>query len=137
MARKIIPIVSVIFITVIGVLFLVESSSIDREELSDTFSVDALYYEEQGFVEISFVDESAQTEKVILEILGMSESYQKSYLGSEFTERVEFSSVPTYGWKTNPITLVVEHAELGKIGIKTEIHSPDEASPPIIFSKLD
>ena len=73
---------------------------------------------------------------MVLEILGMTESFQKNYTGSEFTERVSFSSVPQYGWKTNPVTFVVEHEEFGSIGIKTEIHAPNEPNPPIIFSKL-
>ena len=75
-------------------------------------------------------------EQLVLEILGMAESFQKNYVGSEFTEKVPFSSVPQYGWKTNPVTFVVEHEEFGTIGIKTEIHASDEPPTPIIFSKL-
>ncbi len=137
MARKIIPILSVVFISIMAALFLIESNSVDRELLSDTFIVDAEFLENEGYVEISFLDKSAQTKNVILEILGMSESFQKNFTGSEFTERVPFSSTPTYGWKTNPVTFVVEHQELGKIGIKTEIHEIGEPALPIIFSKLD
>ncbi len=66
----------------------------------------------------------------------MAESFQKNHVGSEFTEKVPFSSVPQYGWKTNPVTFVVEHEEFGTIGIKTEIHASDEPPTPIIFSKL-
>ena len=137
MARKLIPIVSVIFISIIAILFLIESYSIDRELLSDTIIVDAVYLEDEGYVEISFLDKSGKTKTVVLEILGMSDSFQKSFVGSEFTERVQFSSSPVYGWKTNPITLVVEHEEFGKIGVKTEIHPISEPAPPIIFSNLD
>jgi hypothetical protein len=87
-------------------------------------------------VEISFFDNSNKSQSVVLEILGMPETFQKKFLGSEFTERVEFSAVPKYGWKTNPVTFVVEHEEFGKIGIKTEIHLQSEPATPIIFSKL-
>ncbi len=136
MARKLIPIFSIVLVSVIVTLFFIEYNSIDRELLSDTFIVDALYFEEEGYVEISFLDKSNKTKTVILEILGMSESFQKIFDGSEFTERVPFLSIPAYGWKTNPVTFVVEHEELGRIGVKTEIHAINEPALPIIFSKL-
>jgi hypothetical protein len=137
MARKAIAIFTVIVISVMSVLFFIESNSIDRELLSETFIVDAVYLEEEGYVEISFSDNSGKTKTTVLEILGMSESFQKNFDGSGFTERVPFSSTPTYGWKTNPVTLVVEHEDYGKVGVKTEIHAINEPAPPIIFSKLD
>ncbi len=137
MARKAIAIFSVVFISIMSILFFIESTSIDRELLSETFIVEAVYIEDEGHVEISFLDKSGKTKNVILEILGMPESFQKSFDGSEFTEFVPFSSTPTYGWKTNPVTLVAEHEDFGKVGVKTEIHSMDEPTPPIIFSKLD
>ncbi len=136
MKTKIIPIVLISFVSILFLIFFVESTSIDRELYANTFIVDAIYLEEEGIVEISFLDNSGKTQSVILEILGMAESFQKNYAGSKFTEEVPFSSVPQYGWKTNPVTFVVEHEEFGKVGIKTEIHAPDESSPPIIFSKL-
>lgn len=137
MARKLIAIFSVIFISVMSILFFIESTSIDRELFSETFIVDAVYLEEEEYVEISFLDKSGKTKTVVLEILGMSETFQKSFVGSEFTERVPFSSTPTYGWKTNPVTFVVEHEEFGQIGVKTEIHAINDPALPIIFSKLD
>ena len=136
MTKKIISIISVIFVSVIAALFFLESTSIDRELYSSTFTVDAIYLEEEGYVEISFSDNSGKTESVILEILGMAKSFQKNYVGSEFTEEVPFSSVPQYGWKTNPVTFVVEHEDFGTIGIKIEIHASDEPPSPIIFSQL-
>jgi hypothetical protein len=136
MAKKIISIVSIILVSVLAALFLIESFSIDRELYSSTFVVHAIYFEEEGIVEISFFDNSGKTQSVVLEILGMTESFQKNHVGSEFIENVPFSSVPQYGWKTNPVTFVVEHEEFGTIGIKTEIHASDEPPTPIIFSKL-
>jgi hypothetical protein len=136
MTKKIISAVSIILVSVFAALFLIESFSIDRELYSNTFVVDAIYLEEEGNVEISFLDNSGKTQSVVLEILGMAESFQKNHVGSEFTEKVPFSSVPQYGWKTNPVTFVVEHEEFGTIGIKTEIHASDEPPTPIIFSKL-
>ena len=136
MAKKLISVISIVLVSVFAALFLIESFSVDRELYSSTFTVDAIYLEEEGVVEISFSDNSDKTESITLEILGMAESFQKKYVGSEFTERVPFSSVPQYGWKTNPVTFVIEHEEFGAIGIKTEIHASDEPPTPIIFSKL-
>ena len=136
MKTKIIPIVLISFVSILFLIFFVESTSIDRELYANTFIVDAIYLEEEGIVEISFLDNSGKTQSVILEILGMAESFQKNYTGFEFTEEVPFSSVPQYGWKTNPVTFVVEHEEFGTIGIKTEIHASNEPPTPIIFSKL-
>ncbi len=134
MARKIVPIISVVAITALGILFLFDSSSYDNEQFAHTFDVDAIYYENQGIVEISFNDNSQKTSSVVLEILGMEETFQKTFEGSSFVERVQFDATPKYGWQIHPITLVVDHQELGKIGIKTEIHSENEPAPPIIFS---
>jgi len=136
MKTKIIPLVLISFVSILFVIFFVESNSIDRELFASTFIVDAIYLEDEGFVEVTFLDKSGKTQSVVLEILGMSESFQKIFVGSEFTERILFSSEPQYGWKINPVTFVVEHEEFGKVGIKTEIHAPDESSPQIIFSKL-
>jgi len=134
MAKKLIPIISVVAITALGILFLFDSSSYDNEQFAQTFDVDAIYYENQGIVEISFNDNSQKTNSVVLEILGMEETFQKTFEGSSFAERVQFDSTPKYGWQIHAITLVVDHQELGKIGIKTEIHSENEPAPPIIFS---
>jgi hypothetical protein len=136
MAKKTFSVVSIIIVSILAALFLFESTSIDRELYSSTFVVGAIYLEEEGYVEISFLDNSGKTQSTVLEILGMAESFQKNHTGSEFTERVPFSSVPQYGWKINPVTFVIEHEEFGTIGIKTEIHASDEPVPPIIFSKL-
>jgi len=134
MARKLIPIISVVAITALGILFLFDSSSYDNEQFAKTFDLDAIYYENQRIVEISFNDNSQKTNSVVLEILGMDETFQKTFEGSSFVERVQFDSTPKYGWQIHPITLVVDHQELGRLGIKTEIHSENEPAPPVIFS---
>jgi len=134
MAKKIVPIISVVAISALGILFLFYSSSYDNAQFVQTFDVDAIYYENQGIVEISFNDNSQKTNSVVLEILGMEETFQKTFEGSSFVERVQFDSTPKYDWQIHPITLVVDHQELGKIGIKTEIHSENESAPPMIFS---
>ena len=136
MARKSILILIVILVNILAILFLIESYSVDKELYANTFIVDAIYLKEEGYVEISFLDNSGKTKSVVLEILGMPESFQKKFIGSEFSERVSFFETPKYGWKTMPVTFVVDHEEFGIIGIKTEIHTPSEPPTPIIFSKI-
>ena len=134
MARKIVPIISVIAVSALGVLFLFDTSSYDEKRLASTFDVDAVYFEDQSIVEISYNDNSQKTSSVVLEILGMDETFQKTYSGSNFAVTIYFDSPPKYGWKIHPVVLDIEHEEFGKIGIKTEIHSKNEPAPPIIFS---
>ena len=136
MKRKIIPAISIIFISVLAGLFFFDVNSVDRNALSETFSLNAIFYEDEGYAEISFEDKSQKTNSAVLEILGMEDSFQKTFDGvNEFIEIVPFSQVPKYGWQIHPITLVVEHRELGNINLKTEIHSVDEPAPHIIFSR--
>ena len=103
---------------------------------SDIFYLDATFYSDKKYVQIKFDDKSEKTTNVILEILGMEKSFQKSFQGSHFDMQVPFDGVPEYGWKSMPVTLVLEHEEFGKIGLKTEVHSQDEPSAKIIFSEL-
>ncbi len=134
MARKLIPIISVVAISALGILFFFDSSSYDNEQFANTFDVDAIYFEDQSIVEISFNDTSQKTNSVVLEILGMDETYQKTLPGSNFIITIYFDSPPKYGWKIHPIILDVEHQEFGTVGIKTEIHSENEPASPLIFS---
>jgi hypothetical protein len=97
------------------------------------FEIEAIYYD-SGNVEISFLDTSGKTYGVSLEILGMDETFQKSFPGSEFIEIVPFPNEPKYGWAMYPIVLEITHSELGNIQLKTEIHSLGETVPPIIFN---
>ncbi len=126
--------VLIIFIAIFMGSFL--TSPIDKEALSETFIVDAIYYKDQGYVEIIFEDRSKKSNIVILEILGMSESFQKKYTTPTFVERVNFSNPPKYGWQIHPVTFVIDHPEFGKIGLKTEIHSIGEPAPTVIYSAI-
>jgi len=134
MSRKIISIISVILLSFVVIWFLIETNSLDKELMAETFVFDAVYYEHEQTIEITFQDKSKKTSLVILEILGMKESFQKTFTDIEFIESVPFNGPPQYGWETHPVTLVVEHEEFGKIGMKTEVHSENEPSKPIIFS---
>ena len=50
----------------------------DKDVLSSTFQVDAIYYD-SGHVEVSYFDKSEKTNSVVMEILGMEESFQKIF----------------------------------------------------------
>lgn len=131
MAKKIIPIISVIMVTVLGIFFLSDSGS-NKNILQSTFEIDATYYD-AGYVEISYLDKTAKTNNVVLEILGMDESFQKTFSGSEFVESVPFPVTPKYGWQVHPVTFLIDHQELGKVSLKTEIHPYGEPASPVIY----
>lgn len=107
----------------------------DRDdELKGIFEVEAAY-DDSGIVKITFSDKSEKTSSAVLQILGMEESFQKTFSGSEFVEEVPFPDVPKYGWKTQPVVIDIEHAKLGHVQLKTEIYSPGEPIPPVIYSR--
>ncbi len=132
---KIIPIKSVIVITVLAGLFFYDSSSVDKELLNRTFSVDAVYLADEEVVEISFADNTQKTDIIILEVLGLQPSFQKTYSGSSFTERISFVPPDKYGWEIHPVIILAENQDLGLIEIKTEIHDENKPEKPVIFSK--
>ena len=131
--QKIIPIASLIIISSAAFLLFVNTPS-DDNDLSTVFFVEGIYYESQNYVEIHFRDSSENTESVILEILGMEESFQRTYDTNEFIEIVPFPEPPKYGWAIHPITMVIQHDEYGTVNLKTEIHLIGEPIPPVIFS---
>lgn len=134
MAKKLGPPIVLGVITIFAIVFLTGGATDDKDILRQTFSVDAVYYE-SGYVEVSFSDSSEKTELVVMEILGMDESFQKSYSSPAFVEIVEFPSVPKYGWAIHPVVLEIDHPEFGHVQLKTEIHSLDEPIPTIIYSR--
>ena len=131
MAKKIFPIISIVVITALGLFFIFDSDS-NKDVLKSTFEIDAIYYD-AGYVKISYLDKTTKTNHVVLEILGMDESFQKTLAGSEFVETIPFPVIPKYGWKVHPVTFLIDHEELGKISLKTEIHPYGEPAPPIIY----
>ena len=132
MARKIVPAITLGLITVFAIIFLSGGGTDDKDILRQTFQINAVYYD-SGHVEISFLDKSGQTENVVMEILGMDETFQKSFLDPQFIEIVPFSDVPKYGWAIHPIVLEVEHEEFGHVQIKTEIHEMNTPIPNTIY----
>ena len=134
MAKKIVPVISLGIITVLAIVFLTGGGTDDKDTLRQTFQIDAVYYD-SGHVEISYFDKSGKTNSVVMEILGMEESFQKTFSGSEFIEIVPFPNLPKYGWPVHPVVLEIDHKEFGHIQLKTEIHSLDEPAPPVIYSR--
>jgi len=134
MARKIVPAISLGIITVLAIVFLAGGGTDDKDVLRQTFQIEAVYYD-SGHVEISYFDKSGKTNSVVMEILGMDESFQKTFSNSEFIEIVPFPNLPKYGWIVHPVVLEIDHKELGHIQLKTEIHSLDEPLPPVIYSR--
>jgi len=136
MNKKSIPIILAGIIVGLLVLFFSTTNSTDKKSLSENFSLDAIYDNELKTVTVSFSDKSEMTTVVVMEILGMNETYQKTFVGHNFVVTIYFDSVPKYGWKTHPITLVVDHSDLGEFGMKTEIYESGSIKPRVIFSDI-
>ena len=132
MPRKIVSTISLGIITVFTILFLTGAGNDDKEILRETFQIDAVYYD-SGHVEIHYLDISEKTNSVVLEILGMEESFQKTFSDSEFIEIVPFPNQSKYGWPIHPVVLNIVHEEFGNIQLKTEIHPLGEPKPPVIY----
>jgi hypothetical protein len=133
MAKKLGPPIFLGIFTIIAIIFLTGGASDDKDILRQTFDVEAVYYD-TGHVEVSYFDNSDKTTAVVLEILGMDETFQKTFSDSEFIEIVPFPNEPKYGWAIHPIVLEIDHEELGHIQLKTEIHPLGEPIPPVIYS---
>ena len=114
----------------------ISNSPIDESMISQTISVDALYKPENNTIEITYVDVSEKTDSVIIEILGMDETFHKEFSQQSFVETVQIISPPKYGWATMPVTFTLDHEKFGNIGLKTEIHLSDEMKPRVIYSKI-
>ncbi|MBA4460065.1 MAG: hypothetical protein H2B02_04160 [Nitrosopumilaceae archaeon] len=139
MAKKLGAPIALGVVTVLAILLITGSDS-DDEILKSTFSINAVYFSstennEDGYIQINFKDKSEKTNAVILEVLGMEESFQKTILTSEFEEIISFPTPPKYGWEIHPVTLLIDHEDLGKVSIKTEIRPSGEPAAPIIYGK--
>lgn len=134
--NKKITLVAVSTIIAFGIgLSIIQSVKIS-EKYSEIFYLDATFYDDKKYIQIKFDDVSEKTSSATLEILGMTQSFQKKFTGSHFDIQIPFDDVPEYGWKSMPITVVVEHQEFGKVGLKTEVHNNGQPPNKIIFSEL-
>ncbi len=120
--------------TILAILFLTGYGTDDKEVFRQTFSLEAIYYD-SGHVEVSYLDKSGKTNSVVMEILGMDESFHKTFHDSEFIEIIPFPNAPKYGWAIHPVVLEIDHDELGHIQLKTEIRPLGDPSPPVIYGR--
>jgi len=141
MAKKLGAPIALGVITIL-VIVLITGNGGDNEVLKSTFSLNAVYYPSQnqnlddGYIQITFKDNTNKTKAIVLEVLGMETSFQKTFLdSSEFVEKIPFSTPPKYGWEIHPVTLQIDHEDLGKVSLKTEIRPVGEPAAPIIYGK--
>lgn len=134
MNKKII-LAAVATIIAFGVGISVSQSASVQKKYEDVLLLDATFYDDKKYVEITFSDNTNKTTSVVLEILGMEKSFQKTLDGPSFKITVPFDKEPQYGWKVVPVTLVVSHPDFGKVGVKTDIHIPGQKSQ-LIFTQL-
>ena len=134
MNKKVILYILGVGLVLSSIVLFINLKSTDHNILEQTFVIKAIYFENDGYAEISFQDKSNKTKNVTLEVLGMPESFHKEFTSTIFIEKIQLPSAPKYGWHSIPVILLVEHEELGKIGIKTEIRPVGEIPATIIFS---
>ena len=135
MNKRIIAIISIIALPVI-ILSISSNSTLDESLISQTIFVDTVYEPKNNLVKITYNDNSEKTNLVILEILGMEQTFHKEFSENSFVEIIQINSEPKYGWSTMPVVFSINHDEFGKIGLKTEIYQKDESKPRIIYSKI-
>ena len=133
MNKKIIVIIPIIVILVS--LYVFNVNQVDEKRLDSTFEFSAIYFGNGHFVTISFHDKTNQTNTAILEIEGLSQPFQKKYDTSSFVESIPISSTPQYGWKTTPVTLLIDHKEFGKLILKTEIVPYGQPSSKVVYGR--
>src|SRR3989344_6536293 len=121
MNKKVILYIFGVGLALSSIALFINLKSTDHNILEQTFVIKAVYFENDGYAEISFQDKSNKTKNVTIEVLGMPESFHKEFTSTIFIEKIQLPSAPKYGWPSIPVILLVEHEELGKIGIKPEI----------------
>ena len=102
MNKKIIVTISIITIIVIT-LSISSNSALDESIISQTIFVDAVYEPKNNLVKITYNDNSKKTNLVILEILGMEQTFHKEFSQNSFVETIQINSEPKYGWSLSLI----------------------------------
>ena len=133
MNKKIIIIIPIIIVLVS--LYISSVNQIDEKRLANVFEFSAIYYGDIHIVKISFHDITNHTSTAVLEIEGLSQPFQKKYETASFVENIPISSTPQYGWKTTPVTLLVNHKEFGKLILKTEIVPYGQPPSKVIYGR--
>ena len=168
MNKKIIGIASVSIVSLLAVLIVSENNEFEpitidlpipeissgdkRLEMSQAIEADAKYKPEKGMLTIFYQDQSTGTDKLIIEIWGLPQTYHKEFecdLGAlaenakhenvcpDFVSAtIKLDFIPKYGWESIPVVFTVDHKEFGKISIKTEIYEIGDPKPLVIYSPI-
>ncbi len=169
MSKKIIVIASVSIALLLVVLIavnsennIVETITIDlptseipndaKLEMSQTLLVEAKYKPSKGVISIYYEDQSKMTEKLIIEIWGLAQTYHKEFecdIGAlaanakhgdvcpdSLIANIKLDSEPTYGWESIPVVFTIDHNQFGKISIKTVIYETGDPKPRVIYSTI-
>jgi len=118
--------------------------------MAQTFEVDAKYKPKKDMITIFYKDKSMGTDKLILEIWGLPQTYHKEFecdVGAlaanekhenacpdNLVANIKIDSVPKYGWESIPVVFTIDHNQFGKISIKTEIYETGDPKPRVIYS---
>lgn len=103
------------------------------DTVPDAFQIQATYLD--GHVTISFADASGGATRTVVEILGMGETFHRTYGAGGFEERIPFSGPPRYGWGAHPVIFDIRHDTLGDLRIKTEIRDAGEPPAPLLLER--
>lgn len=103
------------------------------DTVPDAFQIQATYLD--GHVTISFADASGGTTRTVVEILGMGETFHRTYGAGGFEERIPFPGPPRYGWGAHPVIFDIRHDTLGDLRIKTEIRDAGEPPAPLLLER--
>ena len=128
----------IILIATISVSTVIILNPLSENTDFSNFTFDAVYQKDSNSVSITFVDTNEKSSFVVLEILGMENTFHEEFeiYDSKFTKLVPLDKVPKYGWKTTPVTLEITYDEY-VVYMKTEIHDKNQISPVVIFGKSD
>lgn len=118
-----------------GIIIIAVTYQPEQNNLDEIFFVDATFYPEKGIVIVSYNDTSSKTQMVTLELLGLNETFHKTYYTSSFQETINIATQPKYGWKAHPVTLDIRHSDFGDVSIKTEVHNSGDPAPQTIYGK--
>ena len=128
----------IILIATISVSTVIILNPLSENTDFSNFTFDAVYQKDSNSVSITFVDTNEKSSFVVLEILGMENTFHEEFeiTDSKFSQLVPLDKIPKYGWKTTPVTLEITYDE-SIVYMKTEIHNENQISPVVIFGKSD
>ena len=102
MNKRIIAIISIIALPVI-ILSISSNSTLDESIISQTIFVDTVYEPKNNLVKITYNDNSKKTNLVILEILGMEQTFHKEFSQNSFVETIQINSLHQTGKLKNSV----------------------------------